>query len=73
MLQLSHKLDDSKDKKGNHCEQSACGHMTAKYNSFLQLKHLPMNEKSEKYSEKQATLLIWEWGTVLSYNKSVVW
>lgn len=58
VLQLSHKLDDSKDKKGNHCEQSACGHMTAKYNSFLQLKHLPMNEKSEKYSEKQATLLI---------------
>lgn len=31
--------------------------MTAKYNSFIQLKHLPMNEKSGKYSEMQGTLL----------------
>lgn len=61
VLQLSYKLeDDSKNKKGTHWEQSACDHMTAKYNSFIQLKYLPMNEKSEKYSEKQATLLIWE-------------
>lgn len=61
MLQLSYKLeDDSKDNNRNHCEQSACGHMTAKCNSFIQLKHLPMNEKSGKYSETQGTLLTWE-------------
>lgn len=66
MCYNSYKLeDDRKDKKGNYCEQTACGHMTAKYNSFIQIKHLPMNENSKKYSEKQATLLIWQEGTAL--------
>lgn len=44
VLQLSYKLEvDSQESKGNQCEQSSCAHKTARHNSSIQLKHLPMN------------------------------
>lgn len=44
---------------------SSCAHKTARHKSFIQLKNLPMSQKSGKCSEKQPILFIWEYGIVL--------
>lgn len=65
-IQLSYILEEnSQENKGNLCEPSSCAHKAAKHNSFIQLQHRPTNKKSEKYSEKQPTVFMWEYGIIL--------